>query len=136
MFLTRLSEREKELFMELATAVVKADGKVDNAELISLNYYAMEMGVNFEFEKTAGNVDDILAELKASSSDEIKRVFVLELLALAFADKEYVDAEESLMKKICGALGIENASYYKSLYMVIDYLSDLNKMGQFIEKGI
>lgn len=135
MFLERLTEREKGLFMNLANIVARADGKVVDSECISLNYYAREMETSYEPNNEINNVDIVLAELNETCNDETKRIFALELLALAFVDKEYNEAEEELMKKICGSFGIGNKDYYKLLYMVIDYVNDLTKMSNFIEKG-
>lgn len=135
MYLTKLSEREKELFLNLANAVVLADGQVVEQELSSLNYYSREMNFPYCMKNEISNLDEILNELREKSTDEIKRVFLLELLALAFADKDYAEAEEEILKKICAAFGFSNSVYFKTLYLVVDYLSDLDKMGKFIEKG-
>ena len=87
MFLNFLNSEEKNTFLKLAISVIQADGKLEESEKSYISDYSREMGIT-EFDLNE-KIDPLpLAEkIGVNSTDFVKRVFLLELLACAKAEK-------------------------------------------------
>ena len=78
MFLNSLNPIEKDNFMKLAVAVIKADGVIEESERQILSVYSNEMQIpvsNFEGE---GEIDKIIEEFAMNSTVQTKRIIFLD----------------------------------------------------------
>ena len=67
MFLNYLSQKEKEIFWNIANMVVRVDGELAQEEMDMLEEYKREMQSDFCFDETKVDKLAILDELKDSS---------------------------------------------------------------------
>lgn len=98
MFLNSLNPTEKDNFMKLAVAVIKADGVVEESEKQILSAYANEMQIPVCNLDEQCDADNIIKEFAMTSTPQTKRIVFLELLALAFADGNYAAEEKVLVQ--------------------------------------
>ena len=103
MFLSKLSEQEKQAFMVLAKWVSEADGIVKEEETLLLNAFLKEMDL-IEIDSTLTVEDCYL--IFSKSSNVIKRAAYIELLSLVIADKKYDKKEEEILSKINNNFGL------------------------------
>lgn len=107
MFLATLNKNEKEQFLSLAVAVIKADGVVEEAEKEMLNAYATEMQVNLSNITIKDDVENVISSLANSSTETTQRAIFVELLALAFADGDYAAEEKEVVQKVAQGFGLK-----------------------------
>ena len=106
MFLGKLNEEEKKLFLNLAVKVAEANGIVAEAEKNMINQYCLEMGLSVT-QKNNKSIDEAIDGF-SKSSVEIKRIVMIELIGLCMSDEKYETEERSIIEKIAQALDISN----------------------------
>jgi len=96
MFLSILSNNEREDFLNLAINMAHIDGDFANAEKIQINAYVLEMGLTLK-DKSAysKNNDELITELSKSNIATKKTIFA-EIIALALVDGIHSIEEELL----------------------------------------
>ena len=105
MFLSKLSETEKQAFLCLADGVMKADGVVADREMKIINDLRKEMNVQNLVSNLTEN--DSFKTL-TSSKQSVRRGIYIELLSISMADG-VIDANESIfMKKIQSQLELSD----------------------------
>ena len=110
MFLEKLSEKEKDIFIELAVCISQADGILSNEEKKLFEDYGREMSktLDIDFSKER-DIDAILSECSGISVYNQKIIF-FEILGLALCD-ELDETEEILIKKIVDAFHITEKDF-------------------------
>jgi uncharacterized tellurite resistance protein B-like protein len=99
MFLNKLDESEKKAFLKLAQYLIEANVSDGEKEKLIVIGYANEMGIEVEkFEKDKFNLNDIMALFKSNAS---KKIVLLEIMALIYADNQVDDEEENFIQEIC-----------------------------------
>jgi len=99
MFLLKLNENEKKAFMQLAHYVARIDGNFGDEEKVVMQTYTYEMGIEDEgFNESEFNLDKTLETFE---SDEAKRVALIEIMALIYADNRVDEKEEEIIESIC-----------------------------------
>lgn len=124
MFLDRLNENEKVLFLDLSVYAAQCNGVVEDSEKDMLLQYCREMGIAFY------DVSKLheLAEVKesfSSSDDLIKRIVVLELLGLCYADGDFDNVEKAFVSDFANSIGVSEEIYQKLNRDVEEYLTIL-----------
>lgn len=135
MFLNSLNPSEKDNFMKLAVAVIKADGIVEESEKQILSAYANEMQIpvcNFDEQ---GDADNIIKEFVMNSTLQTKRIIFLELLALAFADGNYATEEKALIQQLADAFEFDRAFIEQATNLEDAYVATYMSLVNLIEKG-
>ena len=110
MFLDRLNDKEKELFLDLAVYTAQANGVVEETEKNMIMQYCKEMGVAFYDISKLHTLEEIIGVF-AKMSKEKKKIVVLELLGLCYADNEFDDVEEAFIKKVSSDIGVKDNIY-------------------------
>ena len=132
MFLEKLSEREKEVFLDLVKATAKVNGVVEDAEKDMISAYCREMNIDVFKIYDEKNVDEAAAYFSESSS-KVKNIVVVELLILCSADGER-DAEEKLfVAEVAEKMGVPGETYEILKKDVKDYLSLKKTMKKHIK---
>lgn len=86
MFLNLLNAKEKNDFLKLAVAAIKADGVIEDSEMQTVTAYVNEMQIPVCNTDDPVDVDAIIGEFASNSTVQVKRIVLVELLALVFAD--------------------------------------------------
>lgn len=97
MFLIRLRRSQQIAFLSLAHELVSADGTTAVGEVASLARLCREMGLKAEDATERLSIDEAAERFDTDSS---RRLVVLELLALGFADRDYSMVEHALIRRL------------------------------------
>ncbi|MBQ1487447.1 MAG: hypothetical protein IIZ41_01620 [Lachnospiraceae bacterium] len=110
MFLEKLSEREKEVFLDLARATAKANGMVEDSEKEMIRRYCREMSMDEHKIYDEVTVDEAAEFLKESSS-KVRNIIIVELMILCSADGEKDKEEKKFVKDLAEKIGISLETY-------------------------
>jgi DnaJ-domain-containing protein 1 len=135
MFLNSLNPTEKDNFMKLAVAVIKADGVVEESEKQILSAYANEMQIPVCNLDEQSNADNIIKEFAVNSTLQTKRIVFLELLALAFADGNYAAEEKALVQQIASVFEFDKAFIEQAINLEDAYMAAYMSLVNLVEKG-
>lgn len=135
MFLNSLSPTEKDNFMRLAVAVIKADGVVEEYEKQILSAYANEMLIPIFNLDEQCDVDSIIKEFAMTSTPQTKRIIFLELLALAFVDGNYAAEDKTLIQQLADAFEFDRAFIEQAVKLEDTYVAAYMSLVNFVEKG-
>ena len=135
MFLNSLNSTEKDNFMKLAVAVIKADGVVEESEKQILSAYANEMQIPVCNLDEQYDTDSIIKEFAMTSTLQTKRIIFLELLALAFADGNYAAEEKALLQQLADAFEFDRAFIEQAINLEDAYVAAYMSLVNLVEKG-
>ena len=135
MFLNSLNPTEKDNFMKLAVAVIKADGVVEESEKQILSAYANEMQIPVCNLDEQYDTDSIIKEFAMTSTLQTKRIIFLELLALAFADGNYAAEEKALVQQLADAFEFDRAFIEQAINLEDAYVAAYMSLVNLVEKG-
>lgn len=135
MFLNSLNSTEKDNFMKLAVAVIKADGVVEESEKQILSAYANEMQMPVCNLDEQYDTDSIIKEFAMTSTLQTKRIIFLELLALAFADGNYAAEEKALVQQLADAFEFDRAFIEQAINLEDAYVAAYMSLVNLVEKG-
>lgn len=135
MFLNSLNPTEKDNFMKLAMTLIKADGVVEESEKQILSAYANEMQIQVRSLDEQCDTDKVIEELAKSSSLKTRRIIFLELLALAFADGNYVAEEKELLKCLANAFEFDRKFIDRAVNLEDAYVAAYMSLVNLVEKG-
>jgi len=135
MFLNRLTEEEKSIFLKLAIAVIQADGKLEDKEKGFIADYCREMGIESYDVNEKVEYQELAEKIGKNSSDSVKRIFLLELTALANVDGEFVKSEKSLIMTFAKKFGYGEDSLDNCLKVLDEYKVVSEKLMSLIQEG-
>ena len=96
MFLNRLTYEEKEAFLSLAHHVAHSDNNLTKDEELVIDKYSMEMQMDdIEYDEAQFDLVDVLSKFK---QDSHKKIALLEIMALVYADGVGAQEEDNLIK--------------------------------------
>lgn len=107
MFLDKLNEKEKDIFIELAVCISQADGIISDEEKKMFEEFGKEMRktIDIDFSKPV-EIDAVLSKC-TDVSDESKKIICFEILGLAVCD-DLDETEKVLIDKMTTAFGISS----------------------------
>lgn len=112
MFLNRLELIEKEAFVSLAVKAAEVNGHVADEEYQMIEEYCKEMGIAFFDAKNVKSIEEVIS-IYSGSSEQNKKIAVLEIIGLMFADGGYDDEEKAFVNKFAEGIGVSNDSVQK-----------------------
>lgn len=107
MFLDRLNDKEKEMFLDLAVYTAQANGIIEDTEKNLILQYCKEMGVAFYDISKLHSLEEVITVFSKSSKEK-KRIVVLEILGLCFADGDFDTVEQAFAKKFSEDIGLKD----------------------------
>ncbi len=122
MFLNILEGKEKEMFLDLAVYAAKANGIVEETEKITIDQYCKEMGISFYDIDRIHELKEVV-EFFSKSKKQTKRIAILELLGLCYADGDFDDIEIAFSRKFALDIGIKEKEYDLLLKDVEEYVT-------------
>lgn len=131
MYLALLKQNEKENFLKLAVALSSADGNFGEEEHFMISQYCDEMGIDNHI---PNDIEKELAvnEIANDSSLQNKKIIIFELLGLAMSDKNFAEAEETLIISLAEKLDL-NADYVANCKeMITKYLELQTQINNYI----
>lgn len=100
MFLSILTQEEKQLFLNLAYTLACSDGEFGPEEKQLFAAYCQEMDTTFDPPQNPLDLQEQLAELKKVVLKNNRKVIYFELLGMAMADGRYSDEEKAILEKL------------------------------------
>lgn len=135
MFLNSLNPTEKDNFIKLAVAIIKADGIIEESEMQILSAYANEMQISVcNLEEQCDTVK-VIQQFANESTLQIKRIIFLELLTLAFADGNYAVEEKALVQQLATAFKFDLTFIEHAINLTDAYVAAYTSLVNFVEKG-
>ena len=132
MFLNKLNDTQKDLFLELVYAAAMANGEFSDEERVVMQLYCTEMNKTFDAKKTNTNVYGLLIKLGAISDEQEKKIIVFELMCLIMSDFVYDEEEKEFMQRVSRALKIDEAYIDECSRLIKEYYQYQAKMKDFV----
>lgn len=134
MYLALLSEKEKEIFLNVAFNLVTADGDYSDEEKAVIAGYCQEMQYTYTFDKkrTVKSIDVLINDIRSNSDNKIKKIFVFELIGLAMADGNYDESERNLINKLEMEFDIDLGFARDCETVLNEYIAFQTKLNQLI----
>lgn len=108
MYLSNLSNAQKELFLDLSILAMKSDGVVEEREQELICQYCTEMGIEKRDNIKSENADEVLRKLRKESTNAELKSITVELVALMCADEDFADEESELLDKLKNIFGFSS----------------------------
>jgi len=104
MFLNQLSQEEKGAFLELAHHIARSDHDFSEDQKSIIAKYCMEMQMeNIEYDE---NTFDIYTTLDKVKNERSRKIVLLEIMALIYADDFLHEEERKVLEKILEEFGL------------------------------
>ena len=118
MYLNRLDEKQKELFLDLCIHAAMTNEEFDRAEREIINGYCREMGIEKPRYAPQKGFDEVCGELYESCSENEIKIVILETAALMLSDNVYDESEQRFMRTVARKLRLGREDYDNILYLV------------------
>lgn len=124
MFLNKLSNEKKELFLSLAYNISYIDENYTDEEKNMLEQYCIEMEINFNKIHLIEDFEYVLARINEICNIHEKKIIVFELVGLILVDGDLHDKEKDAMTNMVELFGI-NEKYFDDCKKLITEYYDL-----------
>jgi hypothetical protein len=108
MFLSSLTEKQKEAFFCLAHTIVVSDGELSVGEQVMMEDMRREMSLRAEFEPHYLDVDGTQDIFNTRRS---RTIVLISLLRLGYADGAFEIEEQSFLNVLCSAFNISENEF-------------------------
>ena len=105
MFLNRLSNEQKEMFLDLCIHASKSNNNFDDAEKLIIEQYCDEMHIDVRFDEKL-TLQEIAEKLPTISSKSDIRIVLLETASLLLSDNIYDESEKQFFEGFAEKTGI------------------------------
>ncbi len=122
---------ERRAFFGLAKYLVRADGKIADEEVRALRQIETEAGMSSdEVAPTDGSDARVLAVLRGKKA---RAATLLELIGLAYADREYHPTENAMIKSVASGLGVTDNELLQMENWVLRQMALATEAERFFE---
>ena len=121
MFLNELNNEEKKAFLSLSVHAANANGVFEDEERAMMEEYCKEMGVSFFDIKDTQPLD-----IFQKSGKRVKKIVLLEMLGLLYADGTYDDDEKKLVAEYGMKVGVTKEEIDMITFHIKRYLDVVN----------
>lgn len=131
MFLNRLSNEQKELFLDICLHASKADNEFADEEKLTIEQYCEEMHIDVRFEEQA-TVDEAAEKLLEISTPTDLKIILLETASLLLADNEYDESEKCFFESFTAKLGLTKEQL-DGVFALLGELTEIySKINEFV----
>lgn len=127
MFLNQLSMEEKELFVSLSVHAAESNGDFAEEERSMLQEYCKEMNIAFFDASEVKPMSEIISTYK-NSDITVKRIVLLEILGLLYADDVYDEKENKFASEFAVNIGLKEEDVIKQEELLKRYLELMKEM--------
>lgn len=117
MYLATLSQKQKDLFLDLTIFSMQSDGMIEPREQELAYQYCEEMRIERRAETQSKSVEDVLKELKTISTDSELKKMTIELVALMYADEDFANEEDALLKNLQNSFGFSSHIFGEIIFV-------------------
>ncbi len=108
MFLSSLTEKQKEAFFCLAHTIVVSDGELSVGEQVMMEDMRREMGLRIDFEPHYLDVDGTQDVFDTKRS---RTIVLISLIRLGYADGAFEIEEQSFLTVLCNVFEISKTEF-------------------------
>ncbi len=108
MFLSSLTEKQKEAFFCLAHTIVVSDGELSVGEQVMMEDMRREMGLRIDFEPHYLDVDGTQDVFDTKRS---RTIVLISLIRLGYADGAFEIEEQSFLTVLCNVFEISETEF-------------------------
>ncbi|MCC8164538.1 MAG: hypothetical protein LIO86_15570 [Lachnospiraceae bacterium] len=127
MFLNELNQKEKEAFINLCYYAVKDDA-ITEGEKELLVEYCREMGISSYFFDDDTMSMETIKDIFKQSEKPVKKIVLLELLGMMYADGCYDISEQDFVKALAVDIDLEEADVETQNNMLRRYMDLVGEM--------
>jgi hypothetical protein len=122
MFLSELNELEKNYFLDLCILVAKANNELAIEEKNLIQAYCGEMQIppRADFSSNLEPLEKINAYF-ATATEHIKKIVLLELLGLTYADSQYDATEDAFLRQLAENIQLSKDTYEQLHHSIRNY---------------
>lgn len=132
MFLSVLSEEEKQLFLNLAYTLAYSDGEFGKEEQALIDAYCEEMKTSFHRPEKPIELKKLLEDLKTEILENNRKAVYFELLGLAVVDGKFSEEEKKVMEAVRENFGLSNEFASKCYDFLQQYLQMQERIVEII----
>lgn len=132
MFLNQLSHQEKKMFLDLSIHIAKANDVLSAEEKQLISGYCTEMQLP-PIELYETEPFETVSDYFSMVDSHIKKIVLLEILGLVYADGSYDLEEEKLVKIFSEKIGINDEIYNEIHDVIKKYYIVCKEMAEIIE---
>lgn len=133
MYLSELSSKQKQLFLDVCISLSKADNDFAEEEKRVIDSLCDEMNIAPKYETISDSVA-CLNEICSISNNREKRIVVIELLGIVMADNKIAPEEEKFMMNVLDIFGIQRDELKSAVELVNELYGVYSKFASFIGK--
>ncbi len=133
MYLSELSNKQKELFLDMCISLSNVDNDFASEEKRIIEELCDEMHITPKYETTK-SIEELLNEFDAISSFREKRIAVIELLGIVMADKTIAKEEKEYMYKVLDTFKIKRSELEDAFEMVKELYVVYEKFAGFLNR--
>lgn len=113
MYLSKLNNEKRHLFLDLELYLSKTDGDFSDSEKRIIDTHCIEMHIDNNRYECELSLDQVFRELREKCTTEEKRIIFIEIVAVVIADDVYHDSEKHIIERLAEVLSItENEVEY------------------------
>ena len=132
MFLNQLSYQEKKMFLDLSVHVAKSNDVLSAEEKAMISSYCTEMQLP-PIELYETEPIETVTSYFALADDHVKKIVLLEVFGLVYADGSFDANEASMVKTFAEGIGISNDVYDRLHKAIKDYYAVCKELGAAVE---
>lgn len=132
MFLNQLSYQEKKMFLDLSVHVAKANDVLAAEEKEMISGYCTEMQLP-PVELYETEPIETVTSYFALADDHVKKIVLLEVFGLVYADGSFDNEENSVVKTFADGIGISKEIYNRLHKAIKDYYEVCKELGAAVE---
>jgi uncharacterized tellurite resistance protein B-like protein len=133
MYLTKLSETQKELFLNICISLSKIDNDFHKDEKEVISQLCDEMNIEPRYE-TSIDINEAVKNINVISTVKEKRIIIVELLGLAIADKKLAFEEENFINNVMDSFNLDKSELKEAISLVRELYDLYAKFGKFLDK--
>ncbi|MBR1764598.1 MAG: hypothetical protein IJ746_04315 [Ruminococcus sp.] len=131
MFLNRLSNEQKELFLDLCIHASKSNDDFSADEKFVIDQYCEEMHIPVRYEEQH-EMATLAEKLIAVSSESDLKIILLETSALLLSDNKFDEFEQQFIEAFTKQIGMTREQLDSVLAMLRELTGIYDKIGEFI----
>jgi len=102
MYLNKLNNEQKELFLDLSIHAAMSNDIFTDEEKVTVRQYCAEMNIPERYEAKL-SIDEVIEKLSTISTKQEMRIVFMEITALVLSDNIFDEQEQAFVKKVAAA---------------------------------
>lgn len=133
MYTANFNNKQKELFLELCVHAALSNQVLAGCEKTVIEAYCNEMGIAWEKSyEPHEKLETVLSEIKESSSLQVRKMILSEILSVLIADGVIDDDENNFVSTVVTGLDIPKESANEIIESCVQIMNAYNKLNRII----